>query len=230
MPGKVATAVATAAAAVLLAVGANATPALRDAHQHPRSSLSRDDVQAPLAAPPNDVFPSAPASNWTYNPPALNSTGGSCTFASYKQCDSRWKDEQLGTSSNTICSAGCAMSSLAMYLSSRGHAMSPHDLNQWLKGHGGYESGDLLVWGSVDSLGISYQGQEHDVSVATLTAGLEACHGIIANVRSGSHWVLLTEHVSGDTFRVHDPGFDQDTYTTGEMGALSVYHLSLIHI
>jgi hypothetical protein len=62
------------------------------------------------------------------------------------------------------------------------------------------------------------------VSVDVLTAGLEACHGIIANVRGGSHWVLLTSHASGTTFNVHDPGFDQATYDTSEMLVFSVYH------
>ncbi len=44
------------------------------------------------------------------------------------------------------CQAGCAMSSVAMYLSTRGIPQTPHSLNQWLIGHGGYVSDDLLVW------------------------------------------------------------------------------------
>ena len=95
---------------------------------------------------------------------------------------------------------GCAMSSLAMYLTSRGHSETPGSLNKWLTAHNGiltilailsvylisltlpcpcifflcfvvskskilllpgYASGDLLIWGSVDStFGVSYQGQE----------------------------------------------------------------------
>ena len=57
-----------------------------------------------------------------------------------------------------------------------------------------------------------------------LTAGLEACHGIIANVRGGTHWVLLTGYVSGTTFSVHDPYFSQATYDTSEMLLYAVYH------
>jgi hypothetical protein len=33
------------------------------------------------------------------------------------------------------------------------------------------------------------------IDVGTVAAGVQACHGIIANVRSGSHWVLLTGFV-----------------------------------
>jgi hypothetical protein len=43
---------------------------------------------------------------------------------------------------------------------SKGQAFNPSSLNQWLDGHGGYESGDLLVWGSVNVLGVSFQGME----------------------------------------------------------------------
>ena len=77
------------------------------------------------------------------------------TYPMYKQCDARWANEQLGTSSNTICKAGCAMSSLAMGLAGTGHNYNPSSLNQWLKGNGGYVSGDLLVWGSVTRLGLT---------------------------------------------------------------------------
>jgi hypothetical protein len=72
----------------------------------------------------------------------------------YKQCDSRWGSHELGTSSNTICKAGCLMSSVSMALAGCGKSYNPDTLNTWLKGHGGYVSGDLFVWGSVKSLGL----------------------------------------------------------------------------
>jgi len=52
-----------------------------------------------------------------------------------------------------------------MYLTTRGHSLDPGQLNEWLKGHGGYAQGDLLVWGSVDSMGVSFQGIETGVAV-----------------------------------------------------------------
>jgi len=205
---------------VLVASAAFGACATADHHSKPNLRKVQD-VQPALTKSPTGEEPFFPA-NWTA--PAVDSTAGGCDWAAYKQCDSRWANDELGTSSNTICSAGCAMSSLAMYLTTRGHEFTPHSLNEWLKGNSGYASGDLLVWSAADKLGLSYQGQEHDVSVDVLTAGLEKCHGIIANVRDGSHWVLLTSHAGGDSFNVHDPGFNQATYTTSEMGAISVYH------
>ena len=62
-------------------------------------------------------------------------------WTEYKQCDSRWSNEQLGTcSSTTICSAGCAMSSVAMILNTKGCKHDPSSLNSWLKSHGGIKS------------------------------------------------------------------------------------------
>lgn len=78
------------------------------------------------------------------------------SYPLYKQCDSAWGSQQLGTSSNTICSAGCLMSSASMALSGTGHSYNPGTLNQWLKGHGGYVSGDLFVWASINSLGLTF--------------------------------------------------------------------------
>jgi hypothetical protein len=51
------------------------------------------------------------------------------------------------------------MSSVAMGLTGHGITYDPHTLNQWLKGHGGYVNGDLFVWGSVNSLGLTYKGK-----------------------------------------------------------------------
>lgn len=206
----------------IVAAAAGLTACAASAPESSKPSLRKSPgIQFPLAESPTGEEPFFP-SNWTA--PELNTTAGGCSWAAYKQCDSRWANDHLGTSSNTICSAGCAMSSLAMYLTTRGHSFTPKTLNEWLIGNGGYASGDLLVWSAANKLGLSYQGQEHGVSVDVLKSGLASCHGIIANVRDGSHWVLLTGYAGGDSFYVHDPGFNQDTYTTAEMGALSVYH------
>lgn len=91
------------------------------------------------------------------------------TYPMFKQCDSRWAHEQLGTSSNTICSAGCAMSSVAMGLAGVGKNYNPSTLNQWLKGHGGYVSGDLIVWGSITPLGLGFQGKARSIQPRSTT-------------------------------------------------------------
>jgi hypothetical protein len=76
----------------------------------------------------------------------------------YSQCDSRWGGHQLGTSSKTICQAGCLMSSASMALAGTGHSYNPDTLNNWLKANGGYVSGNLFVWASINKLGLTFKG------------------------------------------------------------------------
>lgn len=77
----------------------------------------------------------------------------------YKQCDPKWANDQLGTSSNTICKAGCLMSSASMALAGTGHSYNPQTLNHWLKANGGYVSGDLFVWTAIGKIGLIYEGK-----------------------------------------------------------------------
>ena len=80
----------------------------------------------------------------------------------FKQCDPLWAKDQLGTSlTNTICSAGCLMSSVSMILNDCGRKINdqditPKNLNSWLRRYGGYVDGDNLVWGSIKPYGYSF--------------------------------------------------------------------------
>ncbi len=135
------------------------------------------------------------------------------TYPMFKQCDSRWANEQLGTSSNTICSAGCLMSSASMALAGTGHNYNPSTLNQWLKGHGGYVSGDLFVWGAINSLGLTFQGK---VANSQIKSQLDQGKVVICNVHNGGHWVLATGY-SGDNILVNDPGYNTASYTLSQI-------------
>lgn len=55
------------------------------------------------------------------------------SWASYKQCDSRWAGNQLGTCSQTVCQAGCAMSRYAVQIREKNTSQqSPLLLPLWL--------------------------------------------------------------------------------------------------
>jgi hypothetical protein len=111
------------------------------------------------------------------------------TYPMYKQCDDQWRKEQLGTSSNTICSAGCLMSSAAMALKGIGKNYNPSTLNTWLKANGGYVSGDLFVWASINPLGVTFKGK---VTRSQIKGNLDVDNIVILNVHNGAHWVLAT--------------------------------------
>ena len=145
------------------------------------------------------------------------------TYPLYKQCDPQWKNEQLGTSSNTICSAGCLMSSAAMALAGTGHTFNPSTLNQWLKSHGGYVSGDLFVWGSINSLGLVFEGK---VNNSEIKSKLDQGKVVICNVHNGGHWVLAYAY-NGDSILVNDPGDSTTSYNLNEIvnGQNGVYRV-----
>lgn len=142
----------------------------------------------------------------------------------YKQCDSKWSGNQLGTCSQTICSAGCAMSSVAMMLTTKGAKKDPGALNSWLKSNGGYASGCNIVWSAVNKLGVvTFIGKQNPTE-SEICNGLKAGHGLIANVHNGGHWVLLTGCNGNGVFRVNDPGYSTTTYKRSDIVDLAVYH------
>lgn len=156
-----------------------------------------------------------------YDPP----TAGYQGWVSYKQCDSRWANQQLGTCyATTICSAGCAMTSVAMMLKTKGVNIDPGSLDVWLTNNGGYASGCNIYWGKVDAFGVTtYMGQQY-ANENEICTGLSKNHGIIANVNNGGHWVLLTGCAGNGVFYVNDPGYSRTTYKMSEISIEAVYH------
>lgn len=126
----------------------------------------------------------------------------------YSQCDPQWGNDPLGTSSKTICQAGCLMSSAAMALSGTGHSYNPKTLNVWLKNNGGYASGNLFVWASINKLGLTFKGF---VANSQIKSNLDAGNVVICNVHNGAHWVLAKGY-NGDNIMVNDPGYSTTSY------------------
>lgn len=157
-------------------------------------------------------------------PISYNETS-SLNWVSYKQCDSRWANQELGTCyGTTICSAGCAMTSVAMMLQTKGANVDPSSLDSWLTNNGGYANGCDIYWSKVDAFGVTtFQGIE-TANESEICSGLSQGHGIIANVNNGGHWVLLTGCQGNGVFYVNDPGYSRSTYSMSEILREAVYH------
>lgn len=142
----------------------------------------------------------------------------------YKQCDSRWGSESLGTSTNTICGAGCLMSSAAMALTAIGSNYNPSSLNAWLNGHGGYVSQDLFVWASINPLGVKFLGF---INRNAISSNLANDNIVILNVHNGGHWVLATQMLNSNTVAVNDPGYSTTSYTLDQIveGSIGLYRV-----
>ena len=141
----------------------------------------------------------------------------------FKQCDSAWKSDGLG-SSTTICKSGCLMSSLSMALAALGKSVAgnpsnPKNLNAWLKKNGGY-SGNLFNWGSVGSLGLKYQGKIKGTS--TIKEAISANKIVVLHVNNGAHWVLATGSTSSE-FLVNDPGYSKSSYPNSGVSQAAVF-------
>lgn len=153
----------------------------------------------------------------------------------YKQYSSPWGDDLMG-GGDTMSESGCLVTSAAMALHHKniaiyGLAADPGSLNSWLKSNGGY-SGNLMVWSALPKLSsrITFQGRYTSgtsLSASTLRSYLDAGNkAIMANVRSGGHWVLLTGHNGGTTFYVNDPGYSTTSYSYSSIVGYGVYTIN----
>ena len=145
------------------------------------------------------------------------------SYPLFKQCDSKWGSDSLGSSS-TICKVGCLISSVSMALagcskSVAGQGANPKSLNSWLKSHGGY-SGNLFNWGSVGTLGLKYQGKIS--GAANIKSAIAADKIVILNVNNGGHWVLATGSTGSD-FSVNDPGYSKTSYPSSGVSLAAVF-------
>jgi len=132
----------------------------------------------------------------------------------YIQRDPRWSRDQLGTSDKTIGQAGCLITCVASMLTDWDMPIQPDYLNHWLNLHGGYRSGNLFVWGSVEPLGAKvhrFVGCRHiPAPMGYFAEQLAAGRVVIAQVdwepggRIDQHWVRLLEIKEGATL-ILDP-------------------------
>jgi len=152
-------------------------------------------------------------------------------WVQYWQCDSAWGSEPLGTSpTDTVCSAGCAMSDVAMSLTSYGieidgHAANPGVLNEWLTNNGGYLDEDLIIWDTIDSLGkLQFNEMVSDMTPDQMGKYVSQCFPVIVNVRDGTHWVLVINATADpEMWEVRDPAFNQQYYNISTMLNFVVY-------
>jgi len=168
----------------------------------------------------------------------------------FNQCDDRWGNDTMGTPYCTLCSCGCAVTSVVMVLNYYGvHASdisfndyyvndtNPKDLNKWLKENKGYLD-DFIIWSSVEKysdaeeMGIDFVEDElynwpggiNVIDVDVVREEIESGHPVIVNV--GGHWVVITG-IEGDTYYINDP-FWSDRKTLASYNntiyGIRVYH------
>ena len=156
----------------------------------------------------------------------------------YQQCGQSWSGDQLGACpGETICSAGCAVTCVAMLHKTSGIDVDPGELNTWLTSNGGYSGGCLIKWDiAADYPGspITWYGSA-SYSLSTVKSEIDAGNPVIAHVSAyGGHFVVIKGYEgsgsSAADYRVADPMYAYETnlanYTpySEVQGPLRIYH------
>jgi hypothetical protein len=147
-----------------------------------------------------------------FGAPVIAAADNSITIPPMNQGDPAWAGARLGASpTDTIGSAGCAITAVTMLLGHYGIETDPASLNAWLTPSGGYAYWDQLVWDAVTR----YSGGQVAFSgwfgpdLGLIQRELDAGRPVVAEVRlSGNqHFVLLTGYTAAGGFVINDPWF-----------------------
>jgi hypothetical protein len=131
------------------------------------------------------------------------------------QRDPSWASIQLGTSSKTIGSHGCLITSATMMLRYFGKDLTPATLNTWLKANNGYQNSNWFVWSSLKYLddNISFRYRYEYAAMDKVDEQLMKGIPSIINVDMipetavlDEHWVLVIGKVDG-SYIINDPWY-----------------------
>lgn len=127
-------------------------------------------------------------------------------YRAWAQRDSRWSSIRLGSSSYTIGSDGCLVSSITKLIIQAGFrnadSFNIGTLANWLNSNGGYTTGGLLYWAKPSACisGFNYYGNLLDYGTynsssynSQLISWVNSGYHITLQVSGGSHWVAIDE-------------------------------------
>jgi hypothetical protein len=159
-----------------------------------------------------DILAAAIALTTALSNPLGASAETTIDIAPMNQQDGAWAGARLGTSpTETIGSAGCAITAVAMMLRYYGIKTDPGTFNAWLTADGGYAFDDQLIWNAVTHYSAGrvafsgWLGPDPNVIATELDAG----RPVVAEVQLGGnqHFVLLTGYTLSGGLVIDDPWF-----------------------
>jgi peptidase C39-like protein len=160
------------------------------------------------------------------------SADSSMSIAVMGQQDGAWAGAPLGSSAtDTIGSAGCAITAVTMMLRYYGMNTDPGAFNAWLTGNGGYAFDDQLIWDAVTSYTagrVAFSGWLGP-DLGLIDGELDAGRPVVAEVRLGGnqHFILLTGYAQEGGIVINDPWFADsanfsDRYGDPSTGIVSI--------
>ncbi|HEY4844393.1 MAG TPA: C39 family peptidase [Candidatus Dormibacteraeota bacterium] len=164
--------------------------------------------------------------------PVVASADSSMSIAVMGQQDGAWAGAPLGSSAtDTIGSAGCAITSVTMMLRYYGMNTDPGAFNAWLTGNGGYAYDDQLIWDAVTRYSngrVAFSGWIGP-DLGVIDGELDAGRPVVAEVRLGGnqHFVLLVGYTTDGGIQINDPWFADtvkfsDRYGDPSTGIVSI--------
>lgn len=143
------------------------------------------------------------------------------SYANWKQKDAKWGSVRLGQSNQTISSAGCLVTSVAMLIAKSGVPtnvqgdFNPGTFVTALNKNGGF-SGANFAWYRVTSVAPKFRPVQINYSLAGLSKEqklntirnlVSQGYYVVAEVKgnTGQHWVAI-DNVTGNTINMMDPG------------------------
>jgi peptidase C39-like protein len=158
------------------------------------------------------IFAAAFALTTALSNPLGASAETTIEIAPMSQQNGAWAGARLGTSpTETIGSAGCAITAVTMMLRYYDINTDPGAFNAWLTASGGYAFDDMLIWDAVTRYSggrVAFSGWlGPDLNVISLE--LDAARPVVAEVQLGGnqHFVLLTGYTLSGGLVINDPWF-----------------------
>lgn len=159
-------------------------------------------------------------------------------FRSWKQYDSRWGSQRLGSSSDTMAESGCLVTAIAALMVRSGCAdengVDPGKLCTYLSNNGGFTSNGELYWSKIDgavegfslaSWKATISGSRYD-KVAQIKSYLDSGYYVVVAVGHGAHWVAV-DSIDGDSnVNIIDPAYSY-TKLFGNYSESGVYRIAL---
>lgn len=131
------------------------------------------------------------------------------------QQDPRWSKVKLGISSSTIGSMGCLLTSVTMDMNYFGKANTPITMNEMFIHNGGYQRGNLFVWGVINKLYSDITLHKYITKIpapleeleSALRSGMPAIVQVDFNpytTAMDQHWVVIIGK-QGSSYMMIDP-------------------------
>lgn len=153
-------------------------------------------------------------------------SGGSTTastgdYTSWKQYGAPWSSIRLGSSNNTIQSAGCLATSISMLVAKSGVStnvsgeLNPGTFVQALSKNGGFTNSGNLQWNAIAKVAPQFVwtgnegilGKSKSEKLNKIKSLQDSGYYVVAEVKgnTGQHWVAV-DSISGNTINMMDPG------------------------